>query len=175
MVSAKRILRLLPLLLLPAQSVLAEPRQSAKAACSAIQKAIPGRLWLPGQPAYKKENKDYYNAGLKELGPACISLPTSAQDVSTIVKILGQYSDVQFAVKSGGHSPNSGHSSVKDGVLIALRHINGTVLDKQNKVAYVKPGGHWADVMRALNGTGQTVVGGRLGMYIHHEFMGVLP
>ena len=36
-------------------------------------------------------------------------------------------------------------------------------MDKQKKVAYVKAGGHWWDVYKALDGTNMTVVGGRLG------------
>jgi len=28
-----------------------------------------------------------------------------------------------------------------------MRHITGTVLDKENSLAHIKPGGHWWDVM----------------------------
>jgi len=134
--------------------------------CREIKTALPGKLWFPGEAAYIKENKDYYNIGLTELGPACITFPSSAGDVSAIIKILNTdaHKDVQFAVKSGGHSPNPGAASVKDGVLITMRHINGTVLDKEKSLAYIKPGGHWWDAMDVLKGTGHMAVGGRLGV-----------
>jgi FAD/FMN-containing dehydrogenase len=145
-------------------SAIASP--TAQQACKDIKTALPGKLWFPGEAAYIQENKDYYNIGLAELNPACISLPTSPEDVSAIIKILNADAnkDVHFAVKSGGHSPNPGAASIRDGVLIAMRHINGTVLDKEKSLAHIKPGGHWWDAMDVLKGTGQMVVGGRLGV-----------
>ena len=157
-------LRALTILLSSTSLTLAAPNPSTKAACSDIALALPGKLSLPGEAAYTKENRDYYNIGLAELGPACIAFPSSAADVSAIVKILNTRADVEFAVKSGGHSPNPGAASVRDGVLVALRNLAGTVLDREKGVAYVKPGGHWWDVMKALEGTGLTVVAGRLGV-----------
>ncbi|KAF2667433.1 FAD-binding domain-containing protein [Microthyrium microscopicum] len=142
----------------------AKPTTAASETCDEIAKAINNNVGYPGEPGYDKENRDYYNSGLSALGPACIAFPTSAEDVSSIVKILGKREGVPFAVKSGGHSPNPGHSSVSGGVLIALREIKGTKFDKAKSIAYVKPGGHWWDVMKALNGTGQMIVGGRLGV-----------
>jgi FAD/FMN-containing dehydrogenase len=106
-----------------------------------------------------------YNAGLAELKPACITFPSSPEDVSKIVKILHTRNDVPFAIKSGGHDPNPGHGSVKDGVLIALRHINGTVYDKATNTVKFKPGGHWADVMKVLDKDDVSVVAGRLGRF----------
>jgi FAD/FMN-containing dehydrogenase len=141
----------------------AAPSASTQETCSQIKTTLPGKLSLPGEAAYTKENKDYYNAGLAELKPACIAFPSSPEDVSAIVKILGAQNDVQFAVKSGGHSPNPGASSIKDGVLIAMRNVAGTTLDKEKGLLYTKPGGHFWDVMKVLDNTGLTVVGARLG------------
>jgi hypothetical protein len=44
-----------------------------------------------------------------------------------------------------------------------LRHINGTQYDAEKGVAYVKPGGHWSDVLVPLEKQGVTVVSGRIG------------
>ncbi|KAF2396177.1 FAD-binding domain-containing protein [Trichodelitschia bisporula] len=151
-------------LALLAAAATALPTAETQATCADIKNALPGRLWLPGEAAYTKENRDYYNIGLAELGPACITLPTSAEDVSKIVKILNVRPGVRFAIKSGGHDPNPGQSSVKDGVLVALRHINGTEYDAQKNVAYVKPGGHWSSVIGPLAKKNVTVVSGRLGV-----------
>jgi FAD/FMN-containing dehydrogenase len=150
-----------------AASAVAGPNAVALKACSDIQTALKGKVSLANEDAYIKENKDYWHAGLSELMPTCITFPTSPEDVSAIVKILGSHTEVPFAIKSGGHDPNPGHSSVKDGVLIALRHINGTVYDKTSNTVVFKPGGHWYDVMKVLNKENVAVVAGRLGMHSH--------
>jgi FAD/FMN-containing dehydrogenase len=142
----------------------AETSASAQTACSEIKTALKGKVSLPKEAAYTKENKDYWHAGLAELMPACITFPSSPQDVATIVKVLNTRNDVPFAIKSGGHDPNPGHSSVKGGVLIALRHINGTIYDKASNTISLKPGGHWVDVMKVLDKEGVAMVAGRLGM-----------
>ena len=42
-------------------------------ACRDIKIALPGKVWFPDEAEYIKENKDYYNIGLAELAPACIT------------------------------------------------------------------------------------------------------
>ncbi|KAF2183270.1 FAD-binding domain-containing protein [Zopfia rhizophila CBS 207.26] len=136
----------------------------ANDACNAISEEVPGQVYFPGDVSYTSEILKYWSVALRELRPACVVMPTSASQVAAAVKILNQYPDVNFAVKSGGHDPNPGHSSIQDGVLIALREITGTTHDAQKKLAYVKPGGEWNDVIGTLDPMGVTVVGGRLGI-----------
>jgi FAD/FMN-containing dehydrogenase len=133
-------------------------------ACADIKAAAPGKLFYPQDSAYKLENTDYYNIGLAELMPACILQATKAIEVSEAVKILNKYKDVPFAVKSGGHDPNPGHSSVKGGVLIALSKMSTVKYDKATRTAQFGPGGHWSSVIAPLDKQGVTVVGGRLGI-----------
>ena len=158
-------LSLAVLFLYSASLVASAPGPRAAEACLEIKNVLTEeKLKYPGDRQYLKENSDYYNQGLADLGPACIVFPNSAEDVSKIVKVLNNQEGVPFAVKSGGHSPNPGHASVRDGVLIALRNLKGVVLDKDKSLVYVKPGGHWWDVMHALEGTGHMAIGGRLGV-----------
>lgn len=140
------------------------------AACSALNAALPDRVTYAGQTAYETEMQNYWSGGLKDDTPNCIVQPESAQEVSTAITLLGQsqYQGVPFTVKSGGHDPNPGHSAINSGVIIALSQLNGTTYDEANNVAYVKPGGHWSDVMEALDPYNVTVVGGRLGEL--HQF-----
>jgi FAD/FMN-containing dehydrogenase len=133
-------------------------------ACEKIDKILPGRVTYEGNREYTTENKDYWSIALTELKPACITLPTSAQEVSIIVSTLNEFPGAKFVVKSGGHDPNQGHASCSDCVLIALKKIKGTVNDPAKGVAYVQPGGTWATVITPLVKQGVTVVGGRLGM-----------
>jgi hypothetical protein len=142
----------------------AAPSAATQDACDAIKTALPGKVRVPGEKEFITESRDYYNIGLADIPPACIVFPTLASEVSTVIKLLSTRKDVPFTVKSGGHSPNPGDASVKDGVLIAMRHLKGVEWDKEKHLAHVKPGGHWWDVMKAMDGTGEIAVGGRLGV-----------
>lgn len=162
---APSLLQSFSILLAASQAILAVPSPATQAACADIQAAVLGKLFVKSDAAYIKENKDWWNSGITDMAPACIAMPSSAAEVSKIVAILNKHTSVPFAIKSGGHSPNRGQSSVEGGVLIALRNLAGVELDKAKSVAYVKPGGHWKDVVKPLDDQGYTVVSGRLGMF----------
>jgi hypothetical protein len=147
-----------------AATVAAAAPSEVVSACTEINAAAPGKLFYPQDAAYKLENTDYYNIGLAELGPACILQATKATEVSEAVKILNKYGDVPFAVKSGGHDPNEGHSSVRGGVLIALSKMSFVRHEKGSRVVQFGPGGHWSDIIGSLDKKGATAVGGRLGI-----------
>lgn len=89
-------------------------------------------------------------------------VPTSAIEVSTIVTALLNNKE-QFAVKSGGHNPNNYFASVQGGPLISTKGLKEVVYHKENNTVSVGPGNKWEEVHEALEGTGVTVVGGRIG------------
>lgn len=69
----------------------------------------------------------------------------------------------KFAVRSGGHSPNPGFSSIgSEGVLIELSNLNQVTLSSDNSVASIGPGQRWGTVYEALDASGVTVIGGRI-------------
>src|ERR1700733_6407394 len=85
-----------------ASLVASAPSAKVADACNEIKRVLTeAKLKFPGDKQYTKENRDYYNIGLAELGPACIAFPDSAEDVSNIVKVLNVQEGVPFAVKSG--------------------------------------------------------------------------
>ncbi|KAK7908652.1 fad linked oxidase-like protein [Apiospora marii] len=89
--------------------------------------------------------------------PYCIIQPASAADVAKALKIFGHF-DINFAVRSGGHSPKPGASSIDArGILLDLQHMNA---DKS--IASLGAGGRWGDVLEALTPQGVDVVGGRI-------------
>ncbi|KPM42450.1 hypothetical protein AK830_g4102 [Neonectria ditissima] len=147
-----------------AQLALAAPGASTLKACKELSKALPGRVSLPLTINYYQEASEYWSTVLRDIKPACVVLPVSALEVATAVKVLNKYPDVDFTAKSGGHDPNPGHATVRDGVLISLSEIAGTVYDKNRNLAYLKPGGEWNDVISTLDKEGVTMVGGRLGI-----------
>lgn len=70
--------------------------------------------------------------------------------------------NIKFAIRSGGHSPNPGWSSVGDaGILIDLQRLNQISLSEDKKVASLGPGGRWGEVIDTLDAQGATIVGGR--------------
>jgi FAD/FMN-containing dehydrogenase len=62
-----------------------------------------------------------------------------------------------------GHNPNEGFSSIQSGPLISTKHLNEVTFDTSSMTVRVGPGNDWQDVHKALEGTGVTVVGGRIG------------
>lgn len=139
---------------------------STERACAEIAAAAADRVWTQRSKDYRSEVDSYWSTALRDAKPACLVLPQSAEEVSAAVKILNKYSDVEFAVKSGGHTPNERHSSIRDGVLISTRDMAGATYDDDTQIATVRPGGEWNDVIEPLDEHGVTVVGGRLGTFL---------
>lgn len=142
----------------------ATPCAATKKACEEIASTLPDRVSTRFTVPYTSEINSYWSTRLRDAKPACLVLPQSAEEVSAVVKVLNKYPSVEFAVKSGGHTPNERHSSVQDGVLISTKDLTGTTYDADKQLAYVKPGGEWNDVLKALDPHGVAVVGGRLGL-----------
>ncbi|KAJ5816164.1 CAZyme family AA7 [Penicillium robsamsonii] len=94
--------------------------------------------------------------------PHCIIQPEEAQDISTSVKVINFF-QVKFAVRSGGHSPNPGWSSVGgQGILLDLSRLNSVSLSTDGQIASVGPGLRWGEVTAALDAEKAVVIGGRL-------------
>lgn len=111
---------------------------------------------------YTQEQLNYWSTGCGALKPSCILYPKSTEEVADIVEILYKNNET-FAVKSGGHNPNAGFSSIQDGPLISTKYLNEVTFDRASMTVRVGPGNDWQDVHKALEGTNVTVVGGRIG------------
>ncbi|KAF8860556.1 FAD-binding domain-containing protein [Acephala macrosclerotiorum] len=149
-----------------ARTAAAATSANATAACQSISLTGTETLTLQAdalKPQWIDAQSHYWSAANADLYPACAVFPTSAEEVSQIVSILQNNSDVNFAVKSGGHNPNVGFSSVDGGVLISMSNLSSTVLSQDQTTADIGPGARWLDVAEALDSSGVTVVSGRLG------------
>ncbi|KAB5516975.1 hypothetical protein GE09DRAFT_1262901 [Coniochaeta sp. 2T2.1] len=107
--------------------------------------------------------------------PACVLEARSPGDLSVALKIIGD-TRTPFAVMSGGHEPNPGHSSTT-GVHISLK-FDQVVFSRDNSTVEIGTGqvttsryveaSHltslqtWSDVYKKLDGTGYNIVGGRV-------------
>ncbi|KAB8222365.1 hypothetical protein BDV33DRAFT_229632 [Aspergillus novoparasiticus] len=119
---------------------------------------IENRLTIP----FLNVLQDYWSTACGDLRPTCIASPKSALEMSQIVKELHDI-DTLFAVKSGGHMPNNGFASIQDGLLIATQSLNNVIYNAEDQTAIIGPGLSWEDAQKGLDGTGRTLVGGRLG------------
>ena len=130
--------------------------------CSTVQTET-NAVQEPLSTAYESELQDYWSEACSALRPTCIVFPTSAEEVSEIITTLHGTDDL-FQIKSGGHMPNNGFSSIQGGLLIATKELNnGVAYDAETQTAKIGPGLTWSEAQDGLSGTGRTVVGGRLG------------
>ncbi|CAG8981861.1 hypothetical protein HYALB_00009536 [Hymenoscyphus albidus] len=117
--------------------------------------------------------------------PYHIVMPRNTQDVSVALKIITFFA-VKFSVRSGGHSPSPGFSSVgKEGILMDMGKLREITLSRDRSVASVGPGAVWGDVYEVLStakvltvrarepvvGVGGSVVGG--GYFYFSEQFGL--
>ena len=139
------------------------PTADANAACAALKTAYPASLAYTTDSTFAS-GREYWSGSAKDAGvPACIFYPTSALAVSDGIKVLLRYPSVQFAMKSGGHSPHPGINNVDGGILFAFSSLASTVISTDRQTADVGPGARWGDVIKALEPYGKAVVGGRIG------------
>lgn len=151
-------------LLLRTTQLQADPSDATRQACADLAVAVPELVSGPAVAAYGAERGHYWSSLLRDAEPTCIVRPRTAEDVAAAVRVLNRYPDVQFAVKSGGHTPNPRHSSVHDGVLISMNDVRGVYYDSDTQLAHVKPGGTWNEAIGALEKEGVMILGGRMGL-----------
>ncbi|KAI0134319.1 FAD binding domain-containing protein [Xylariales sp. AK1849] len=136
---------------------------AASLTCSTVETVDPSiDIDQPLDLNYTVQQTEYWSTSCGDLEPTCIINPTSTDQVVTIVKVLLENNDT-FAIKSGGHNPNNYFASVAGGPLISTKNLNEIVLDNTTETVRVGPGNRWDDVSAALDGTGYTAVGGRIG------------
>lgn len=153
----------------------AGPTKDSLAACNALYKQYPSNFaWDPLGPnglktfangsLYHTTNTDYWNGANANNRAACAFYPANAQQVSDAVKVLNNYSSVPYALKSGGHNPNFGFSSVDQGIIISFRpNLASTTVSADRLTADVGPGSRWDEAAAVVDKYGKTVIGGRLG------------
>ncbi|RJE20525.1 FAD binding domain-containing protein [Aspergillus sclerotialis] len=119
------------------------------------------KKWTAG---YTSILTNYWSAACGDLKPTCIATPSSAQDMAEIIKQLHDVDDL-FAVRSGGHMPNSGFNSIHDGLLISTENMKQVFYNDHDQTAVIGPGLSWEDAQKALDNLhpGRALVGGRLG------------
>lgn len=97
------------------------------------------------------------------LKPACVFTPNDAKELSHAVKVL-KLSRTPFAMRGGGHMPIEDAANIgSSGVLISSTNLDTLKFSDDKTILSVGPGPRWGDVSTYMDGSGLTVVGGRLG------------
>ncbi|KAK3387945.1 hypothetical protein B0H63DRAFT_542413 [Podospora didyma] len=130
--------------------------------CSDLETTTSIEVSRPVSVSYAAEQQEYWSTSCAALLPTCIIFPKSAAEVSTILTILSSNNE-RFAIKSGGHNPNNNWSSVRGGPLISTQRLDQVVLDPSTGRVRIGPGQRLDSTAAALQGTGWTFVGGRIG------------
>ncbi|KAG9254766.1 uncharacterized protein F5Z01DRAFT_654794 [Emericellopsis atlantica] len=133
--------------------------------CAVIEDVAPSvEVRYKLHPDYTSTSNDYWSTACAKLDPSCVVYPESPHDVAAILKVLGRQNNTdRFAIKSGGHNPNVEWSSVDEGPLISTEKLDQVILDEESGIVRIGPGLRWDAVADALDGSGWSVVGGRIG------------
>ncbi|KXJ87723.1 hypothetical protein Micbo1qcDRAFT_215589 [Microdochium bolleyi] len=149
-------------LVLPVVALLVGAADAQQSTCNLVKAHTSITSWKRFQADYTKEQTEYWSTSNGALKPSCILTPTNADEVAAIVSILRDNNET-FAIKSGGHNPNNYFASVDGGPLISTKNLNEVIFDRATETIRIGPGNRWDDVSKALDGTGYSAVGGRIG------------
>lgn len=132
-------------------------------ACEELAAALPNSTFYPDAQIYNASIQSYPFLQLRQ-HPSCIVRPSTSQDVSKAVLILKQNNETQFAIKGGGHNPNTGYNNIDDGVTIDMQSLKKVEVAKGDKVIRVGAGALWQDVYDEADKRNLTAMGGRIGV-----------
>jgi FAD/FMN-containing dehydrogenase len=102
----------------------------------------------------------YFAQQQREVIPACVILPSSAEEVSQALGVIKDH-QCHFAVKSGGHGMFPGASNAQNGITMDLRNLNELQVSDDRLTTFVGTGTKWGEVYRELEPMNLTVSGGR--------------
>lgn len=127
-------------------------------ALAALARDLPGRILLPGDPAWTELT---YQSNSRWLTPPpmALALPESAEEVATCVR-WARDAGVPFATRSGGHN-YAGHSA-SPGLVISTIRMKKALLDQATGTLIAGAGVQNADlaIAQRAEGTGRWILPG---------------
>ncbi|KAH7391675.1 hypothetical protein BKA64DRAFT_747181 [Cadophora sp. MPI-SDFR-AT-0126] len=167
----------LPLLLLTAQVLATSSRSSPSSrpgrpghnetsCCTILSEQLAEKVLLRGSYNVSTAIEAYYSEQAQTQKPACVVLPSSAEDVSIAVKVLSMgfkigLQSCEFAIRSGGHTPWANLNNIDDGATLDLSNLNQVTPNADGTVVGVGPWNRWEDVYSVLDPMNLTALGGR--------------
>lgn len=103
----------------------------------------------------------YYDLVQRDISPACIAQPSSADEVASLVQMATE-NDIPFAIHSGGHMWLPEGSNIGgNGFTIDLLNLKAYELADDKKSVKLGPGWKWGPVFERLAEEGLHAIGGR--------------
>ncbi|PVH92286.1 FAD-binding domain-containing protein [Periconia macrospinosa] len=131
-------------------------------ACKAGQYVFGPRAVMPGDSAAYQERQQENWSMACWLPAACFLRVQTPLEVAIALRIV-TFLKVKFSVRSAGHNPNPGFSSMdRSGILIDMGAMNTISLSQDKSVASLGPGATWDQVYEQLEPHEITVAGGRV-------------
>jgi FAD/FMN-containing dehydrogenase len=118
-----------------------------------LRRAVRGPVRTPSN-----SNGLLYNERYGGIEPLAVLVAASAADVQAAVRWAAR-NDVPIAARSGGHS-YAGYSSVRGGLVVDLRRLDGISVSRGKRRATIGPGAQLIDVYRRLARAGATIPAG---------------
>ncbi|KAK8048143.1 Bifunctional solanapyrone synthase [Apiospora phragmitis] len=134
-----------------------------------VDTGLGDNILFPSTPGsgYQASLDSYYSLDVREIKPACVFQPRTADDVSKAIRVLWKPLSGNVAVRGGGHSiwPNN---NVAGGVTIDLSLLNQTEVHQPNEpnrapIASVGAGSRWASALLEIEKYGLSITAGRVG------------
>ncbi|KAK2781842.1 hypothetical protein FQN52_001336 [Onygenales sp. PD_12] len=135
---------------------------AAETTCEKVASISNLEIEKPLSIPYAQDQRLYWSSECGRLKPECILVPRTQDDLSIIIRTLNE-NDERFAIKGGGHNPNRNFSSIDGGPLISLKGFDEISYNEASGTVRVGAGNRWTDVVKTLEASGVTAVGGRIG------------
>ncbi|KAI1111766.1 FAD binding domain-containing protein [Nemania sp. NC0429] len=128
--------------------------------CGALSQQLPSsKVYNPQTTSYVDRINSYFSVSAA-LEPYCIVLPSTTQEISTVLQTLTSR-QCNFGIQSGGHGVFANANSIRNGITIDLGNMNKTRYNAESKTASIQPGSRWKSVFETLAKYGVAVTGGR--------------
>jgi hypothetical protein len=123
---------------------------------AALQERISGELVQPADDRWG-EVTQAFNLVVSQR-PAVVAIPADAQDVVAIVE-FARTAGMQIAPQRTGHNAEP-LGAMDDVILVRTDALRGVEIDAEKRIAYVRAGSKWADVVPAASELGLAALHG---------------
>lgn len=135
---------------------------SVAEAINAIKEISNELVALPDDNAYNELTKSYFSELERELKPAAYLVPTSAQEVSKIVRTLRPFrNEMKIAICGSGQQATPAVANVRNGLTIHLQGLRGIEIDSERRVISIAAGEKMGSVYEKATALGLGVSGNR--------------
>lgn len=133
------------------------PHAIAEAALGGLRQQLTGDAIAPGDPGYD-EARAVFN-GMIDRHPAVIAQCETGADVARAIR-FGRESDLEIAVRGGGHSV-AGMALNDDGIVVDLRRMHTVIVNPVERTARIGGGATMSHLDRACQPYDLATTGGR--------------